>query len=142
MIENISKYLAAIYRQSRAQIEKASPEREVKMQHSDLLLYLYNNPGSMQKQIAHSMAMDPSLLSKDMKKLVAKKLVHRRRGADRRGYQVYLTEHVQEVAEALTADLIAWWDKFFAEHPDIDAKNFVQGLDAVYHVFQEKFPLS
>jgi len=129
----LSKYIASIYRNSKNDFNHYIKTFDVRATQSDLLLFIYEHPNYMQKEIAQEMTIDPSLLTRDLRKLVRSDLVIRRTSEfDKRSKQVVLTKKGKQTALQLQKIMANWWDQFFETHPEIDATSFFEELEKVF----------
>lgn len=129
----LSKYIASIYRNSKNDFNRYIKTLDVRATQSDLLLFIYEHPNYMQKEIAQEMAIDPSLLTRDLRKLVNSDLVIRKTSiSDKRSKQVILTEKGEQTALQLQEIMTSWWDHFFESHPEIDATVFFTEFEKVF----------
>ena len=133
----ISKYLAASYRLSRYKIQQSLPEGDVKFTHSDLLMYLNDHPGSIQKEIAIGMAMDPTLLGRSLTYLEKQGYVERKCCDDQRARSVSLTPAGVKQAKQLEIELCKWWQSFFDQHEDLDGTVLLDELGKLYTILRD-----
>lgn len=134
---SLSKFIAGIYRQSKTEFNQQIAGLDVRATQSDLLLFIYDNPNLVQREIAAQMVIDPSLLARDLRKLSQQKLVTRTSDTtDKRVNRINLTPAGIRAAERVKHTMISWWDSFFAQHPEIDQPVFTDQLQKVYEALQ------
>ncbi|MGX7348901.1 MarR family winged helix-turn-helix transcriptional regulator [Dolosicoccus paucivorans] len=128
----MSKYLAASYRLSRYKIQQTLPEGDIKFTHADILMYLNEHPGSIQKDIAIGMAMDPTLLGRDLTYLENQGYVKRKCCDDQRARAVFLTKEGKVRADQIEVELCQWWHDFFKVHDEIEGSILSRELGKMY----------
>ncbi|WP_225349597.1 MarR family winged helix-turn-helix transcriptional regulator [Paucilactobacillus wasatchensis] len=127
-----SKYIAAVYRQSKNDFKQQITELDVRATQSDLVMFIRDHPGLTQQQIASNMTIDASLLAKDVKLLINKGWVQRKIDpADRRARVITLTEAGQALARQLQATMSDWWADLFLSNPEIDSAILGHQLELV-----------
>ncbi|MFC6169278.1 MarR family winged helix-turn-helix transcriptional regulator [Loigolactobacillus jiayinensis] len=127
-----SKFIGAIYRQSKKDFKHEITELDVRATQSDLLMFIYNHAELTQQQIAQGMTIDPSLLARDIRVLIDKGWVQRAPHAnDRRAKVITLTPLGQQLAQRLKEITNKWWSELFAQNPAIDSQVFGQQLELV-----------
>lgn len=127
-----SRFIAAIYRQSKHDFKREIAELDVQATQSDLLMFIYDHPALTQQQIAQAMVVDPSLLARDLRVLVAKGWVQRAaHSQDRRAKVITLTTAGQQLARRLKEIMTKWWSELFVQHPEINSQVFGHQLELV-----------
>ncbi|MEM1456293.1 MarR family transcriptional regulator [Pediococcus pentosaceus] len=133
-----SKYFAGIYRLSKTGINHKISDLDVRATQSDLLMFIFEHPNMQQKHIAHEMAVDPSLLVRDLKKLVSMELVLRKPDpSDRRGKLIELSSSGYSIAEKLSEEMSLFWNNIFNNTSNINAEKFEKNLQMLYQALQE-----
>ena len=89
---NLSKYLAAIYRQTKKSWNHQNSFDFLRATQTDIIMFALKNPHQIQKDIARRMAIDPSLLTKDLKFLEKEEIITRSLSNESRAYHVDLTD--------------------------------------------------
>ena len=133
MISYLSKYIAGLYRQSKIDINQAFQDIGLRATEGDLLLFIYDNPGLSQKKIATLMVLDPSLVGRDIQRLVAEAYVQRRPSkTDNRINEVFLTPAGEKLVTQLCQIIVHWWTTLFEQSPTADLDSTDQQLQALY----------
>ncbi|WP_270492702.1 MarR family winged helix-turn-helix transcriptional regulator [Enterococcus thailandicus] len=102
---------------------------------TDIMMFALKNPHQIQKDIARRMAIDPSLLTKDLKFLEKEEIITRSLSNESRAYHVDLTDKGKKIAEQLGNEMEEWWISFFHTHPEINQAQFTEQLKLVYEAF-------
>jgi DNA-binding MarR family transcriptional regulator len=127
-----SKFIGAVYRQSKHDFQQELVQLDVRAAQSDVLMFVYHNPGLTQQQIASGMTVDASLLARDLRVMVKRQWVQRRdNAADHRAKIITLTPAGTELAQQLKTITNRWWAQLFAQHPEIDSQVFGEQLELV-----------
>ncbi|BDR53138.1 hypothetical protein KIM372_10450 [Bombiscardovia nodaiensis] len=135
----LSGYIASIYRQSKAEFKKQTPMPGLSGTQSDIVMFLYDHPGLCQGQIADMMAVNPSLMARDVKALLDAELIHRQDNpADRRAKVIGLTPKGVSLAKKQISELNAWWSAFFEDEPGVNPQELYQELVSVNHRLLEQ----
>ena len=132
---NLSKYLAAIYRQTKKSWNHQNSFDFLRATQTDIIMFALKNPHQIQKDIARRMALDPSLLTKDLKFLEKEEIITRSLSNESRAYHVDLTDKGKKIAEQLGNEMEEWWISFFHAHPEINQAQFTEQLKLVYEAF-------
>lgn len=134
-----SKYIAAVYRQSKNDAKEELKELDLGSTQSDLMMFIFDHPGLTQKQLAAHMTLDASLLAKDIKVLMVKGLVERQvNPRDGRAWVISVTPAGEAMAQKLQQTLSRWWGDLFQQNPEIDSHLFGQQLKLVRQVLEER----
>ncbi|ANK60654.1 MarR family winged helix-turn-helix transcriptional regulator [Loigolactobacillus backii] len=134
-----SKYIASVYRQSKNDFKQQITELDVRATQSDLLMFIQDHPGLTQRQIAHNMTLDASLLTKDIKILIDHGWVQREVHAkDRRARVITLTTAGTALAQRLQTTMGNWWADLFRSNPEIDSVVLGQQLELVRKALEER----
>ncbi|EGO2851467.1 MarR family transcriptional regulator [Enterococcus faecalis] len=129
----ISKYIATIYRKSKNDFNQQITHLDVRATQSDILLFIYEHPNFLQKQIAEQMAIDPSLLTRDLRTLEEKDLLLRIADqTDGRAKRIVLTEQGVQLAQRLQQIMDQWWQDFFQKMPELTPEEVMSKLEKVY----------
>lgn len=135
----LNKYIASLYRRSKSAVNAHIADLDIRATIGDLMLFVYDNPGQSQKEIAQNMIIDPSLLARDLQQLENRGLLVRQVDAnDRRVRRIRLTPAGKTKAVQLQKAMTAWWAHFFDTHPEIDAAAFSQALHQVYETLLDE----
>jgi DNA-binding MarR family transcriptional regulator len=135
----LSKYIASIYRESKQQFNHQFTDFDLRATQSDVLLFIHEHPNLMQKEIANGMAMDASLLARDLRFLEGQHVIERYRDVtDTRAKRVCLTAKGETMALRIKEIMLTWWQQFFAQHPEVNAKSFQTQLLAVHQALTQK----
>ncbi len=133
MISHLSKYIAGLYRQSKKAINLEFQHLGIRATQGDLLLFINDNPGLSQKQIATMMILDPSLVGRDLKFLISAHYVKSIDApGDSRTHQIFLTESGQKTADDLQKIVSNWWLKTLQNSPETDKDILVTQLRHLY----------
>lgn len=132
---HLSKYLAAIYRQTKKAWNHQNSIGSLKATQTDIMMFALKNPHQIQKDIARRMAIDSSLLTRDLKFLEKEGLITRSLLSESRAYSIDLTEKGKKIAEQIGQEMEAWWSTFFHDHPEINQEQFTEQLKLVYEAF-------
>ncbi|WKF86106.1 MarR family winged helix-turn-helix transcriptional regulator [Lacticaseibacillus pantheris] len=97
-------------------------------------MFVHDNPGLSQKEIAHLMVLDPSLVGRDIQELINVGFLKRRQVQ-----QGHLTNLIFMTSEgiALTSTIQGiidhWWLAVFDQAVGIDKQVLTQQLEILYH---------
>lgn len=131
----ISKYLGAIYRKSKIEINQQMQDLGIHATQGDLILFIHDNPGLNQKQISKMMVLDASLVGRNIQKLMDDDYVIRQSTEQgRRTNLIFLTDKGIKMATSLQNIIEAWWQTCFSEHKNIDGQIFTTQLASLYQV--------
>lgn len=134
-----NKYIASIYRQSKNEFNQQVTNLDIRATEGDLLLFVDDHPQVLQKEIAQDMTLDPSLVARDLRDLVAKHLVERHPDPrDGRAHLITLTATGHEQATAIRQVMHDWWHDLFAATPEADTEIFGAQLTALYQTLQQR----
>lgn len=129
----LSKYFSAIYRKSKREFNTFfEDDHGIKATQGDILMFLNEHPGLLQKEIASQMAIDTSLLVRNLKSLESQGLVVRSKGDDLRANAVDLTSEGKRIANEISKKMTKWWQEFFNDIPSVDKKKLIQDLLLIY----------
>ena len=132
---NLSRYLAAIYRQTKKEWNTQHIQSNLGATQTDVLMFALRNPHQIQKDIARRMAIDPSLLTRDLKFLEKEGLIVRTSNDESRAYYIDLTSKGIQYAKTIGSEMEQWWQAFFSSHPEINQQLFTEQLKLVYEAF-------
>ena len=134
-----NKYIASIYRQSKNEFNQQVAALDIRATEGDLLLFVDDHPAISQRVIAQQMVLDPSLVARDLRDLIAKQLVTRRTDPhDGRAHVVELTPLGHQQATEIRQVMAAWWQNLFATTPAADAETMGAQLTAIYGTLQQR----
>lgn len=129
----ISKYIATIYRKSKHDFNQQIAHLDVRATQSDILLFIYEHPNFSQKRIAEQMAIDPSLLTRDLRTLEKKNLLTKVSDeTDGRAKRISLTTEGITLAQQLQKIMNEWWHDFFTENLSLKPDEVMPKLEQVY----------
>lgn len=134
MYFQISKYLGAIYRKSKIEINQQIQDLGVRATQGDLILFINDNPGLTQKQISKMMVLDASLVGRDIQKLIDNAYVIRHSTVQ--GYRtnsIFLTDKGVKLAHTLQAIIESWWYNCLSQDKSIDESALSVQLANLYH---------
>ncbi|MFR3729364.1 MarR family winged helix-turn-helix transcriptional regulator [Lacrimispora sp.] len=133
MVLYLSKYIAGIYRQSKIEINQKFQYLGLRATEGDILLFLHDNPGLSQKKIAALMVLDPSLVGRDLQRLIEEKYVRRQSSPiDNRVNQVYLTDRGEQIVVELQQIIITWWSELLSETENVNEPVISEQLSKLY----------
>jgi len=92
-----------------------------------ILFIIGKNPGVNQKSIAELLILDPSTMSRDLKKLITKGWVKIQKGEDPRNSELYLTEDGFRLVE----ELAPIWEKLHHKLENILGSFHNQQIDVI-----------
>lgn len=139
LISYLSKYIAGLYRQSKIDINQAFQDYGLRATEGDLLLFIYDNPGLSQKKIATLMVLDPSLIGRDIQRLIAAGYVQRRLSkTDNRVNEVFLTVSGEHLVSQLRLIITDWWRKLFEQTDQADSAVIDQQLVLLYQTIIQR----
>lgn len=111
-----SCYITALAKSHDFHLYKYIKETEITPSQYGLLLYIYNEEGVNQNDVASSCLMDKCCASKSFKDLENKGLVIRIIDENnRRSYKLFLTPKAKELAESLIEKELEWEDNLCSE---------------------------
>lgn len=129
----LSKYFSAIYRKSKREFNVFfEDDHNIKATQGDILMFIYEHPMLLQKEIAGQMAIDTSLMVKNLKSLESQQLVIRTKDQDLRANRVRLTPAGEKIAVEISRNMEQWWQSFFADIPEVDMEKFTHYLYLTY----------
>lgn len=130
--------IAEIYRHSKEYQKRQIAGFDIRAAQSDVLLFINDHPRLTQLKIAQAMALDPSLLAKDLKMLSNKGWIKREvLPSDRRARVITMTASGTELVAKLHENMDEWWDRLFQNNPEIDQAVLARELDKVYQGLEE-----
>lgn len=133
MVLYLSKYIAGIYRQSKIEINQKFQFLGLRATEGDLMLFLHDNPGLSQKKVATLMVLDPSLVGRDLQRLIKEKYVRRQPSPiDNRVNQVFLTDHGEQIVKELQQIIITWWSDLLSETENVNEPVISEQLSKLY----------
>ncbi|WP_048000770.1 MarR family winged helix-turn-helix transcriptional regulator [Lactiplantibacillus herbarum] len=134
-----NKYIAGIYRQSKNEFNQQVAELDIRATEGDILLFVNDHPNVSQQRIAQEMVLDPSLVARDLRDLVARQLVTRQRDPkDGRAHLIALTPTGQQQAGEIRQVMATWWERLFEATPEADAQTTGTQLAAIYETLQQR----
>lgn len=134
-----SKYMAGIYRESKVEIKAQFGKLGVHTTEGDILLFINDNPGISQREVAYKMVLDSGIVTRHMRSLEKKGFVTRVVDpADARRRVINLTAKGQKTVRGLQAILSQWWQELFAQAGVRDAEQTQADLARLYQVIIQK----
>lgn len=135
----LNKFLSVTYRSARRHVSKYVKDFNLSSTQADILLYLADNPGINQKNLAFSMVLDPSLIGRDVTKLELKEFIIREIDLqDTRSRILKISKKGMEVVETLRRELTLWWDESLKKSINISAEEFIQTMNDLYENTRQK----
>lgn len=129
----LSKYFSAIYRKSKREFNRQFEQRHhIKATQGDILMFIHEHPNLLQKDIAAQMAIDSSLMVRNLNALAEQGFVIRAKDQDQRANHLTLTPAGTRVATELSANMAAWWQDFFQDLPEVDPEVLSRYLYLTY----------
>lgn len=134
----LTKYFAAIYRKSKHEFNNLFERKNgLKATQGDILMFLYEHPHFQQKDIAEQMAIDTSLMVRNLNALEQLGLVVRSKEGDLRANYVQLTAKGEALALEISGNMERWWREFFEELPEVDLPRLTQFLYQTYEKMRQ-----
>lgn len=130
-----SKYIAGVYRQSKLEINSQFAQFGVGPTEGDILLFIHDNAGISQRDVASKMVLDSGIVTRHMRSLEEKGQVTQQVDpADARRRVIDLTPTGQKTVQGLQKVLSKWWQNLFAA-ADIDDPDKTQAdMEKLYQV--------
>ena len=109
MHDSIGKMISCIYWQMQSHLEKKLKVYDIGIGEVPILMLLFHKSSANQREITEELHIDKATTSREIKKLIAKGYVKRRRDErDKRSYIISLTKEGRKVVPAVKKVLREW----------------------------------
>ncbi|MGO2892208.1 MAG: MarR family winged helix-turn-helix transcriptional regulator [Enterococcus devriesei] len=103
------RLISILYRKNQIYLNTALKPYHITSAEQPVLMFLYENPGVTQEEIAHYLQVDKALMTRTIQALVQKGFVRKEKDqVDKRCNRVFLTDEGVAIREGIKNSLLEW----------------------------------
>ncbi|MFT8823855.1 MarR family winged helix-turn-helix transcriptional regulator, partial [Liquorilactobacillus satsumensis] len=126
-------YLGSITRKLNAELKIQLKELNVNVTEGNLLLFISEHPGLLQKEVAQGMFLDPGMITRDLQYLEARgDLVKAASPNSSRGKSIAVTTAGEAKAQKIKWIMDAWWEGVLQHFSEEQVESLKKRLEELY----------